>query len=135
MSTSDYVKKNEGFRSKPYHCSEGKLTIGYGWNLDAGIDEHLAGVILNAQLVRVSSSLQNYLFWAQLKSERKTVLIDMCFQLGQAGLAKFKKLIAALYAQDYEKAADEILNSKYARQTPGRAAMNAKIMRSGQFPK
>ncbi len=132
---ASHIKDNEGFRSNPYRCTEGRLTIGYGWNLDAGISKRQAEVIFLCQVEDIEEHLSAYGFWYQLNDARQTVLVDMCFQLGKSGFGKFKKMIAAIHHQNYEQAAIELLDSRYARQTPERAARNAEIMETGNFSK
>jgi len=118
----EQVKKDEGFRRHVYQCTEGKNTIGYGFNLDAGISEELASVILDEQLHAVATSLrQNISSFDGFPDEVKNVLCNMGFQLGVSGLLKFKRTIAALELGMYEDAAKEMLDSKWARQTPNRA--------------
>jgi lysozyme len=130
----ELIKQNEGYRSKPYTCTAGNLTVGYGCNLDAGIDKELANIIFQYQISKVEDFLVCFAFWYNINSARQTVLADMCFQMGRAGFNRFKKMVAALHNGDFEKAADEILDSKYARDdTPARANRNAEIMRSGSF--
>lgn len=130
----EHTKLNEGFRSKPYLCTAGKLTIGFGCNLEAGIDEQLANIIFLYQMGKVEEFLACFGFWYDLNEARQTVLTDMCFQLGITGFNKFKKMIAAITEGNFERAADEILDSKYAKHdTPERANRNAEIMRSGSF--
>ena len=55
----------------------------------------------------------------------------MCFQLGENGVRGFTKMLAAVRAADYETAADGMLESAWARQTPERAQELATIMRTG----
>jgi len=55
------VKNDEGYRSRIYKDTEGFLTIGYGLNLDAGISEELATVILQWQLSDSANSLRGLL--------------------------------------------------------------------------
>lgn len=128
-----FVQANEGFSSHPYPCSEGKLTIGNGWNLDAGISEELAEIVLLYQIGKIEDQLQGFGFWNALNEARQTVLVDMVFQLGWAGFSKFKNTINALHHQDYCTAAIEIIDSKYAKQTPERAERNADIMAMGEI--
>jgi len=56
--------------------------------------------------------------------------MNMCF-MGIQKLLKFKKMLAAAEAGDYDKAADEILDSKYAKQVGARATRLAQMMRTG----
>ena len=57
------------------------------------------------------------------------VMLDMAYQMGVGGLLKFEKMLAAIACEDYETAADELLDSNYARQTPNRAKRNAYLLR------
>jgi lysozyme len=69
-------------------------------------------------------------FFSALSDPRQAVILDMSFNLGLNGLLEFKEMLAALKAGDYERAADEMLNSKWAQQTGRRAVENAYIMRN-----
>ena len=66
-----------------------------------------------------------------LNATRRDVLVEMVYQLGAKGVLKFKRMLAALEAGDYETAADEMLDSLAARQTPQRWAELSKLMREG----
>jgi lysozyme len=70
---------------------------------------------------------------AGLSEPRQVVLVCMAYQLGVAGLLGFKNMLAATASGDYKKAAAEMLNSRWARQTPNRAQRMAKQMESGQY--
>ena len=48
------------------------------------------------------------------------ILVEMCFQLGEFGVSKFKKMLAALEKKDYEDAGWEMKDSKWNQQTPNR---------------
>lgn len=119
----DLVKKHEGLRLKPYRCTAGKLTIGYGRNIeDKGISKKEAKYLLENDLEQVKEELRLLLlFWDILSEVRRAVLMDMCFNLGLNGFMKFKKMLSALENKDYELAAKEMLNSKWATQVKGRA--------------
>ena len=127
----DYIKANEGYRTKPYHCSSNKLTIGYGRNLeDNGISQDEAELMFTNDLNRVADELRVILpDFDDLGYPQKKVLMDMCFNLGITRLRKFKKMIAAIENGDFNKAAIELLDSRYARQLPRRAGDNAILMR------
>ena len=70
----------------------------------------------------------------QLDVDRAVVVIDMIFNLGEAGFSAFRNLIAAIGQGDWERAAREIGNSRYASQVPNRAARNIQAMREGSLP-
>ena len=63
-----------------------------------------------------------------LSQERQEVLFSLSYQLGTTGLLNFKRMWAAIEAHDFATAAAELLDSKYATQTPNRANKNAKIL-------
>ena len=63
------------------------------------------------------------------------VLIDMVYNLGHGKFTKFVKMREALRHGDYELAAVEMLDSKWATQVKGRATELADMMRTGELPK
>ena len=68
-----------------------------------------------------------------LNPHRQGVMIEMVFQMGVEGVGKFKKFLAAAKDQDWTRAADEMLDSKWHKQTPERAEMLAKIFLKGVY--
>ena len=68
--------------------------------------------------------------FGDLDPPRTAVLIELCFQLGMPTLRKFTNMLAALWAGDNDCAADELLDSRYARQVPSRANRYAERLRS-----
>lgn len=132
---ADLIKNNEGLRLKPYRCTANKITIGYGRNLeDKGITEFEANWLLEFDLEQSAQDLRkNFPFFKSLTDARKAVLIDMRHQLGGKGFRSFKRMLAAVARGDYSDAAHELLDSKYAIQTPARAENNAHILRTGEF--
>jgi lysozyme len=118
----DQILLDEGFREKPYRCTEDYLTVGHGINLDAGITEEESKLIVLHRLKKLDVSLQRNLDWYKTApSELQNVLCSMGYQLGVSGLLKFKKALAAMEAKDYETAAAELLDSRWSRQTSLRA--------------
>jgi lysozyme len=67
--------------------------------------------------------------------ERQYALVDMCFQLGAGGVAKFKKMLKAMREKNWEEAERQCLDSKYARQTPVRARRIAHLIKTGEWKK
>ena len=113
----------------------GKLTIGYGWNIeDRGITKTEAEIILRGMISDITFRLTAFHpdVFSYLSQIRKNVLIDMAYNLGIAGIEKFKKMWKALKNRDYQKASEEMLNSKWAVQVPRRAKQLAKLMREGK---
>lgn len=134
MKLIEQIKRHEGFRSKPYKCTADKLTIGYGLNLDAGISEGLATLILEHQLKSVVSELRKLEWFFNIDSTaRHDAVVNMAFNLGVAGVCKFHKMINAISLHDYHQAANEMLDSKWAKQVGNRAIELAEQMRSGVY--
>ena len=114
---------DEGLRLKPYRCTAGKLTIGVGRNLDdQGITEDEALTLLDNDIKRCWGQVAGALPWVIMAPEPvQETLVNMCFNLGLAGLLKFKKTLALLEAGEYAQAEREMLNSAWARQVGARA--------------
>ncbi len=128
------IKEHEGLRLKPYECTAGKLSIGYGRNLDDnGISEVEANALLDNDLDSVCVRLESQDFWPSLCAARQAVLIDMCFNLGWPRLSGFRKMLGYVRLADYQAASREMLDSKWARQVGRRAEKLAKIMRTGDI--
>jgi lysozyme len=123
----------EGYRRKPYHCTAGKLTVGYGRNLDdVGIDQEEARYLLDRDINKVILDLALFPWFESLDAVRQRALINMQFQLGLGGFHAFQKMLVALAKKDYETAAHEMLDSKWARSdTPARAKAMAEMVRTG----
>ena len=66
----------------------------------------------------------------EIEHEAKCVLIEMVFQLGIGGVSKFKNMWKALGEGDYQTASEEMLDSRWAKQTPKRAEGLSAIMKS-----
>lgn len=128
MSVIEDLKRHEGFRAKPYQDTEGYLTIGYGINLDAGISKEEAEMILAHRVRKIQFDLISRLpYWNRLSPARQDVLINMAYNLGVAGLMKFKITLNMIEAERYEEAAKQMLQSKWAKQV-GRRAIELSIM-------
>ena len=118
---------NEGFRSKPYQCTEGVWTIGHGLTW---ITEEESSSILSGRISQLHLQLLDDLDWYKdMPPEVQGVIIEMCFQMGFAGFCKFKKAIANMQDKNWKGAADEMLDSKWAKQTSNRANRLADIVR------
>ena len=129
------IIKHEGFRDKVYTDTTGHLTLGYGHNIeDRPITQHAGSVILDDDLMWFLPKLtQTFSFFNDLDFSRKSVLIDMAYNLGLQGLLEFKEMLEAIEQKDYEKAAKEMLQSRWAAQVGARAIEDAYIMEIGEL--
>ena len=123
MTLLDQLKRDEGLRLEPYRDSEGLLTIGYGHCLDRkGISKSVAEEMLKDD-VNDSEIIRRAMFpWTEQLSEvRRAVFTNLIFNMGGYGLRSFKKFLAAGEHEQWETAAAELLDSKYAKQVGERA--------------
>lgn len=130
----EQIKRHEGFRSKPYLCSEGYPTIGYGTNLQTrGITKQEAEELLLNDLAKIDAYLNQLGLLNGLNEARQAVLFNMVYQLGRTGFSQFKHTISYIQQGKFEQAADEMLDSRWSMQTPKRAKELADQMRTGEF--
>ena len=127
------LRLHEGNELKVYRCTSGKLTIGVGRNLeDRGITDEESAYLLNNDIDREWKNLTTALPWVTgLNDVRQRVLLDMAFNLGIAGLLKFKNTLATMQRGDYALAAEMMLDSLWAKQVGTRAVRLSKMMRTG----
>lgn len=125
--------RDEGLKLKPYLCPAGKLTIGIGRNIeDNGITEEEALHLLENDITLSIGELEEKLpFFANLDPVRQETLVNMAFNLGITRLMGFQGMIAALGSGDFDLAAQEMLDSKWARQVGKRAQRLAAGMKEG----
>jgi lysozyme len=131
----DQLTRHEGVRLKPYPDSVGKLTIGIGRNLDdRGISLYEAQQLLSHDIDDAERDLVTRFPWVGgLDPVRRSVLINMTFNMGITRLAKFVRTLALIERGDYGAAATAMLQSKWAGQVKGRAVELAAQMRTGQW--
>jgi lysozyme len=142
------TKKEEGFKDKIYKDTKGNKTVGTGFNLQDPVTANMLpkevakgkraitksenDTAYNKRMALAEKDARQYLggkVYDGLDEERKSAVNDMSYNLGLPKLLKFEKTKEAIIKGDYDKAADEILDSKYARQLPNRAKRNAETIR------
>ena len=150
-TTMDIIKViefEEGFRNKPYLCSEGFVTVGYGTKIhkDKGlapedfllsVDRMTAGVWLQEELDKVAEAILRSAkygpIYQGMNPDRQAIVLNMGYQLGVTGLFNFKRMWIAFDEGDYVKAAKEALDSRWAKQTPERAKRVAMVIETGNI--
>ena len=155
----DLIEKliqHEGLRLEVYEDSLGIATIGIGRNLeDRGITPeelewmdipnmaivHTMGIteadamylaqndvqIVEEELLRSHPCVEN------LDAVRQLVLVDMAFNMGVPRLSKFKKMWAAIHENNFDEAAKEMLDSRWANQVKSRSTKIAHAMHTGEI--
>jgi len=130
------LKRHEGLRLKPYLCSEGKITIGFGRNLeDMGISEKEAEMLLMSDIQRCYEELNVFSWFHDLDQVRQEAMVNMLFNLGLPTFLEFKRTLKFMAEGAYSQAAEEMLDSKWARQVGDRATELAYIIETGQYLK
>ena len=126
------IKEHEGFRSRVYKCTEGYDTIGYGFAIkDLELDEDIAEEILLRKLETLVKRIRDKFDWLDtVPHEVQGVLVNMSYQMGVTGVSKFKKALHAMQMFQWKIAADELLDSRWAKQTPNRAKELSEIIRN-----
>jgi lysozyme len=99
------LQTEEGFRATAYQDTQGHTTIGYGFNVNAGISKTEAAALLVAQLQERDAMLQQLPWYAGLDPVRQSVCLDIAFNDGLSGLLGFPKMIEALAAGNWPEAA------------------------------
>ena len=132
----ELIMYHEGYSSVIYHCTAGYPTLGYGRNMtrkdikyQTFCTEKEAYKWLQDDVQAVQDALDaNLSFWTELPVSAQHALADMCYNLGITRLLKFRKMIAALEAQDFRTAALEARDSRWYRQVKSRGKRIVKMI-------
>lgn len=113
------ILADEGFREKPYQDHLGVWTIGHGLTW---LSEKESAWIVESRLAGIQNDVERKWPWVKHSHpEVQRVLINMVYQLGLTGVSRFNMTLKHLEAQNYKAASKEMLDSKWAAQTPNRA--------------
>jgi lysozyme len=128
------IKLHEGYRLKTYYCTENHLTGGYGHKMLDGesipSDEAGWSKLFDKDFKIALKGAQGLIEENMISPVAFGILIEMVYQLGEYGVSKFKKMLIALDTKDYQTASVEMLDSKWAKQTPNRAEDLSSRMRN-----
>lgn len=138
------LTEDEGNRLKVYDDATGKEikpgsvvvghpTIGRGRALDTnGITDAESKHLCLNDIAQIEREVDRALpWWKDLSEKRQLVVASMAYQMGIAGLLKFRDTLDAMQREEWAKAGDGMLRSLWARQTPARAQRMAKMMVEG----
>jgi lysozyme len=134
------LERDEGWRATPYRDSRGLLTVGHGFLIEPGqatpMPRAVGDLWLDVLIAERAAALDAEIpWWRDLDTVRQRVLLNMAYQLGVAGLLRFRNTLAAVRSGNYTGAALGMLDSLWARQTPARARRLAEAMRTGTMPR
>jgi lysozyme len=132
-SLREQLIRDEERRLRVYPDSRGIPTIGVGRNLrDKGISVAESDLLLDNDIAEYTRAVHTALPWvAGLDLARQEVLINMAFNLGIYGLLEFKRTLDSIQHGNYDLAASQMLESKWATQVGPRAHRLSKQMRTG----
>jgi len=160
-SLRDQLILHEGLKLRPYKCPANKWTIGVGRNLEdvglskdeqfklfgtsnlnrkevidgllaRGITKEQALYLLDNDIENCTADVKRFPWFESLDPVRQKVIIDMRFNLGLAGLMRFKRMILALEQGDYDRAGEEMKDSKWYSQVGIRGRRLVKMMKTGK---
>tara|TARA_Y100000592_G_C5449160_1_gene307746 strand:+ start:21 stop:425 length:405 start_codon:yes stop_codon:yes gene_type:complete len=128
----DQLKIHEGYKPTLYKCTAGVDTIGVGFAIkDLHLSEEVCELILKEKLEVLEGRFEKSFDWFKdAPLEVRNTCMNMAYQLGFRGFSNFRKTIAFLADKDYKAASVEMLDSKWAKQTPNRAKELSEIIAS-----
>lgn len=134
----DYIaslQRHEGLRLTRYRDHLGNPTIGWGHLIQPGenltrITREQADEIFRNDAQGAWDTANNILSETNAPVAVQGIVAEMTFQMGEQGVRGFQNMIQAIRDQDYNRAADEMLDSLWARQTPARARELSNRMRN-----
>jgi len=133
------VKKHEGFSKTVYLDSLSKRTVGYGhlcvedkWVDGWEYSQVELEKVLEKDLQSAIDQTHDMCKDLKISDGAKTIICEMIFQLGGRGVSKFRKMWAALQEDppNYFEAHVQMLDSRWAKQTPARATEMAEQMQN-----
>ena len=138
----DRIKQHEGFKLEPYQLSyktkDGKKvkedfwTGGYGHKLskDEEVPTTKEGwdLLFEKDFEQALNQANHFIEKDKVKFEAFTIVIEMAYQMGSS-LQNFKKMQKALEENNYLLASEEMMQSRWANQTPSRASWLSLLMR------
>lgn len=136
--TRKIIEQEEGWRDTPYYDHLGFPTVGYGFNLHMPKNAPLPGFVLpkaagdawlQSFIDAIRSQLEEELSW--MNEDRQSIIISMAYQMGIKGVLGFRNMWSAIRRQGWDSVSDEMLDSRWARQTPARAHRHATVMQTG----
>ena len=133
----EMLKRHEGVKSNVYRDTGGLEHIGCGRNISEsgpGLSEDEINYLLKNDLERCAAELiSEYVWFRTLEGARKDAIMNIFFNLGATRFRGFKNAIAAMENQDYDTAAVEFMDSRWAKQVGGRALELTDIIKAGSY--
>jgi|TARA_R110002124_G_scaffold258609_1_gene424393 lysozyme len=128
------IIRHEGIRLDMYQDTLGIWTVGVGHNIqEKGISQAVMELMLEEDLAEAVSELKRSVsFFSKMPEQVQEALVNLAFNMGIPRLMQFKKTLAYLRDGNFEAAADELLDSRYAEQVGRRADEVADMIRTAE---
>jgi len=136
------LELDEGVKYEIYNDHLGYATFGighlvidsdpeHGQEIGTPVSEDRVIEAFNSDVQTVLADCEQlYYGFNVLPEEVQLIIANMMFNMGRPRLSKFKGMKAGIDAQDWNKAADEMIDSAWYRQVPNRAGRLVKRMRA-----
>ena len=136
------IKYDEGSVNEIYLDHLGLATFGighlvtewdeeYGWEVGTPVSEDRCNEVFDSDIqIVLADCKQLYPDFNELPEEVQRIIANMMFNMGRPRLSKFKGMKAGVDARDWNKAADEMVDSRWYRQVTNRAERLVKRMRN-----
>tara|TARA_Y100001972_G_C7584869_1_gene293251 strand:+ start:320 stop:760 length:441 start_codon:yes stop_codon:yes gene_type:complete len=136
------IKYDEGSVNEIYLDHLGLATFGighlvtewdeeYGWEVGTPVSEDRCNEVFDSDIqIVLSDCEQLYPDFNDLPEEVQRIIANMMFNMGRPRLSKFKGMKAGVDARDWNKAADEMVDSRWYRQVTKRADRLVERMRN-----
>ena len=137
------IKKNEGYRNKPYLDSLGNPTIGYGHLITKKekkifqdkFSKKFLSNLFDKDFKKALTDYKKNFNYKKHSKEKKEVLIEMIFQLGIKKQKKFVKMNKHMKNNNMFLAALEMKRSLWYKQTPKRVGGLIKLLLKKEYEK
>lgn len=132
----DLIRRDEGYRDRVYLDTVGVPTLGWGHALHVGskVPKEVSEIFFEEDYTRAEESAKKLIVEhdAKVNNVRRFIITNMVFNMGYEGVKRFKKMWAALAKKDYTEAANQMLDSKWAKQVARRAIYLSQLMERGK---
>jgi len=143
----EQLKRHEGLRLYVYDDATGREirkgsrvqghpTIGVGRLLTSarGLSTIEIEMLLENDIEVVVDELnRNVPWWNELNESRQAVMVNLCFNLGWPRLSLFENMLDAAEKGNWDRASDELMDSKWFRQVGLRGLELVEQLRTGAW--
>jgi len=128
----DRIQQHEGFRKDTYLDTLGNETVGVGHKVIKGeeVPTTIDGLLelYDKDFDKALNNAKSIIDEDSISPDAFGVLVEMNFQMGKQGTLGFKRMLDAMKDRNYKLAAEELLDSEFAKQTPNRAMALAEVL-------